>query len=59
MMNDVTFDNLEHDAIKLSKKCGGPEMFVKKRPYKKKFFDELAHDSVIEETRVRFNIETF
>ena len=60
MRNDVTFDNLKRDEIELSKKCGGPEMFVEKRPQKKKkCFDELAHDSVIEETRLRFNIETF
>ncbi len=59
MRNDVTFDNLERDAIELSKKCGGPEMFVEKRPHKKNFFDELARDSVIEETRLRFNIEKF
>ena len=59
MRNDVTFDNLERDAIELSKKCEGPEMFVEKRPHKKKFFDELARDSVIDETRLRFNIETF
>src|SRR6218665_474046 len=57
MRNDVTFDNLERDAIELSKKCEGPEMFVEKRPHKKKFFDELAPDIVIEETRLRFNIE--
>ena len=30
MMNYVTFDNLERDAIELSKKCGGPEIFVEK-----------------------------
>jgi len=62
MRNDVTFDNLERDAIDISKKCGGSEMFVEKRPQKKKFFDELAHDpvfEVIEETRLRFKIETF
>jgi len=29
------------------------------RPQKKKFFDELARDSVIKETRSRFKIETF
>src|SRR6218665_3318792 len=59
MRNDATFDNLERDAIELSKKCGGPEIFVEKLPHKKKYFDELAHDSVIEETRLRFNIEKF
>src|SRR6218665_1772762 len=37
MRNDVTFDNLERDAIELSKKCGGPEIFVEKRPHKKTF----------------------
>src|SRR6218665_1665762 len=57
MRNDVTFDNLELDAIELSKKCEGPEIFVEKRP-QKKFFDELARDSVIKETRLRFKIET-
>ena len=41
MRNDVTFDNLELDAIELSKKCEGPEIFVEKR-LQKKFFDELA-----------------
>ena len=40
-------------------KCGGAEMFVDKRPQKKKFFDELARDSVIEETGLRLKIETF
>ena len=55
--NYVTFDNLERDAIELSKKCEGPEMFVEKRPHKKTFFDEFARDSVIEEAR--FTIETF
>ena len=40
------------EDIELSKKCGGSEMFVDKRPQKKKFFDELARDSVIEETRL-------
>src|SRR6218665_1511683 len=59
MRNDVTFYNLERDAIELSKKCGGPEIFVEKLPHKKKYFDELARHSVIEETRLRFNIETF
>ena len=59
MRNDVTFDNLERDIIELSKKCGGPEMCVEKRPQKKKFFDEFTLDSVIEETRFRFKIETF
>ena len=48
MRNDVTFDNLERDAIELSKKFGGPEISVEKLPQKKKFVDELAHDSVIE-----------
>jgi len=38
MRNDVTFDNLERDAIELSKKCGGPEIFVEKLPHQKKFF---------------------
>ena len=33
-------------------------MFVEKRPQKNKFFDELVHDPVIEETRLRL-IETF
>ena len=55
MRNDVTFDNLERDAIELSKKCGGPKMIVEKRPQKMKFFDEFAR----EETRLRFKIETF
>jgi len=32
MRNDVTFDNLESDAIELSKKCGGPEIFLEKGP---------------------------
>src|SRR6218665_3573155 len=59
MRTDVAFDNLGRDAIELSKKCGGPEMFVEKRPHKKKFVDELARDSVIEETRLRFNLEKF
>jgi len=59
MRNDVTFDNLERDIIELSKKCGGPGMCVEKRPQKKKFFDEFTLDSVIEETRFRFKIETF
>jgi len=36
MRNDVTFDNLERDAIELSKQCEGPEMFVEKRPHNKK-----------------------
>src|SRR6218665_1801903 len=57
MRNDVTFDNLELDAIELSKKCVGPEIFVEKRP-QKKFFDEFARDSVIKETRLRFKTET-
>src|SRR6218665_2070932 len=34
----------------LSKKYEGPEMLVEKRPQKNKFFDELVHDPVIEET---------
>jgi len=34
-------------------------MFVEKRPQKKKFFDDLARDSVIEETMLRFKIEIF
>ena len=60
MRNDITFDAMESDAIELSKKCEGPEMFAQKRPQKKKnFFDELAHDSVIEETKLRFKIDTF
>ena len=60
MMDDITFGNLERDAIELSNKCGGPEMFVEKRPQKKKkFFDELARDSVLEETRLIFKIDTF
>ena len=59
MRNDVTFDNLERDAIELSKQCEGPEMFVEKRPHNKKQFDKLARDSVIEETKLRFKIETF
>jgi len=33
-------------------------MFVDKRPQKKKFFDELARDSVIEETRLFQNFTT-
>src|SRR6218665_3334162 len=33
-------------------------MFVDKRPQKKKFFDELACDSVIEETRLFQNFTT-
>jgi len=37
MRNGVTFDNLERDAIELSKKSGGPEMSVEERPQKKKF----------------------
>jgi len=37
---DVSIDNLELDAIELSKKCEGPEIFVEKRLQKKKFFDE-------------------
>src|SRR6218665_2316627 len=37
MRNDVTFDNLERDAIELSKKCGWPEIFVEKLPHKKNF----------------------
>lgn len=60
MRDDITFDSLERDAIELSKKCGGPEMFAEKRPQKKKkFFDELARDSVLEETRLRFKVDTF
>lgn len=60
MRDDIIFDNIERDAIELSKKCGGPEMFVEKRPQKKKpFFDELARDSVIEKTKLRFKIDTF
>src|SRR6218665_1378161 len=57
MRNDVTFDNLELDAIELSKKCERPEIFVEKR-FQKKFFDEFARDSVIKETRLRFKTET-
>src|SRR6218665_530959 len=34
MRNDVTFDNFERNAIELSKKCEGPEMFVEKRPHR-------------------------
>src|SRR6218665_906651 len=34
-------------------------MLDEKRPQKNKFLDELARDSVIEETRARFKIETF
>ena len=36
-------------------------MFVDKRPQKKKFFDDLAHDvnEVIEETELGFKISTF
>src|SRR6218665_1059047 len=34
-------------------------MFVEKRPQKSKFFDELVHGPVIEETMLRFKIETF
>ena len=39
----------------------GLKCFVEKRPQRKKFFDELARDSVtpIEQTRLRFKIETF
>src|SRR6218665_3407282 len=58
MRNDVTFDNLELDAIELYKKCEQPEIFVEKRFQKKKFFDEFARDSVIKETRLRFKTET-
>jgi len=50
MRNDVTFDNLEFDVIELFRKCGGPEIFFEKRTQRKKFFDELARDSVIKET---------
>ena len=50
MRSDATFDNLERDTFELSKKYEGPEMFVEKRPQKNKFFDELVHDPVIEET---------
>jgi len=32
-------------------------MFVEKQPQKKKFFDELARDSVIEGTRLRLKID--
>jgi len=46
------------EDIELSKKCGEPEMFVDKRTQKKKFFDELARDSVIEETRFFQNFTT-
>src|SRR6218665_2881017 len=41
------------------KKYEGSEMLVEKRLQKNKFLDELARDSVIEETRVRFKVETF
>ena len=41
------------------KKYEGPEMLVEKRLQKNKFLDELARDSVIAETRVRFKVETF
>src|SRR6218665_3415412 len=58
MRNDVTFDNLELDAIELSKKCERPEISFEKRFQKKKFFDEFARDSVIKETRLRFKTET-
>ena len=37
MRNDVTFDNLELDAIEISKKCEGPEIFVEKRPQRRSF----------------------
>ena len=37
MRNYVTFDNLERDAIELSKKCGGSEVFVEERPQKRSF----------------------
>ena len=48
MRNDVTCDNLERDAIELSKKCVGPEKRVETRPQqKKKLFDEFAPNSVI------------
>ena len=33
-------------------------MFVDKRPRKKKFFDKLVRDSVIEETRLFQNFTT-
>jgi len=60
MRNYVTFNNLELDTIEHSKKYGGLEMSVEKRPHKKKkTFDELARDSVIEGTKLRFKIETF
>jgi len=41
------------------KKYEGSEMLVEKRLQKNKFLDELARDSVIAETRVRFKVETF
>ena len=52
MRNVVTFDNLELDAIELSKKYERPEMFVEKRFQKKKFLDEFVRNSVIKETRL-------
>src|SRR6218665_1155630 len=39
----------------LSKKCGGPEMFVEEQPQKKKILCELACDSVIEDTRLQLS----
>src|SRR6218665_2489716 len=58
MGNDVTFDNLELDAIELSKKCERPEIFVEKRFKRRSFFDEVARNSDIKETRLRFKTET-
>ena len=54
----INYQAISKCLCELSKKCGGPEMFVDKRPQKKKFFYELARDSVIEETRLFQNFTT-
>jgi hypothetical protein len=60
MRNDNTFENIQQEAIELSKNCGGPEVFKDKRTQKKKrFFDEAMDDSVVEDARERFKIEIF
>src|SRR6218665_2442341 len=58
MRNDVTFDNLELDAIEFSKKSERPEIFLRNDFKRRSFFDEFARDSVIKETRLRFKTET-
>ena len=57
MRNDSTFEKITQEAIEISKICGGPEVFKGKRTQKKRFFDEMINDSVVEDARERFKVE--